>query len=100
MLALLAFSAGTAAGLLAVLSALNAPASRLEAAHATLSSRTVQFGPAQMVVRVLPSGIVCYRVIEASGSSHACRKSVRSNEIGYTIGRARSAASPARTSVR
>jgi len=44
-----------------------------------------QFGPAQMVVRVLPSGIVCYRVIEASGSSHACRKSVRSNEIGYTV---------------
>ena len=85
VLALLAFSVGTAAGLFAVLSALDAPASGVESGQATLSSRTVQFGPAQMVVRVLPSGIVCYRVIEASGSSHACRKSVRSNEIGYTV---------------
>jgi len=85
VLALLAFSAGTAAGLLAVLSALDAAAPGVEAAQATLASHTVRFGPAQMVVRALPSGVVCFRVIEASGSSHACRKQLRVNEIGYTI---------------
>ena len=57
----------------------------IEAAQATSSSRTVEFGDAQLLVRELPSGLVCYRVIEASGSSHACRKAVRANEIGYTI---------------
>src|SRR4051794_24275387 len=85
VLAVLALAAGAGAGLIAVQSALNAPASDVEAARATLRSRTTSFGPARVVVRVLPNGIVCYRVIEASGSSHGCRATVRANEIGYTV---------------
>jgi hypothetical protein len=85
LLALLAFGAGTAAGLLAVLSALHASVDGVETAQATPAARTESFGPAQVVVRRLPSGITCYRVIEASGSSHACRKHVHANEIGYTV---------------
>ena len=45
----------------------------------------MSFGPARVAVHVLPSGIVCYRVIESSGSSHGCRAGVRANEIGYTV---------------
>jgi hypothetical protein len=85
VLALLAFGAVTAAGVLAVLSALHTEVDGIEAAQATLTSNTVSFGAAQVVVRKLPSGITCYRVIEASGSSHACRKRIRVNEIGYTV---------------
>jgi hypothetical protein len=84
VLAVLALAAGAGAGLLAVQSALNAPASGVEGARATLTSRTASFGPARVVVRVLPSG-VCYRVIEAGGSSHGCRSGVGASEIGYTV---------------
>jgi hypothetical protein len=85
VLVLLGLAAGAGAGLIAVQSALNAPASGVDAARATQTSRTASFGPAQVVVRVLANGIVCYRVIEPSGSSHGCRASVRANEIGYTV---------------
>jgi hypothetical protein len=85
VLTLLALAAGTAAALVAVLSALHANVDGVEAAQATLSEHTVSFGPAQVVVHRLPTGTTCYRVIEASGSSHACRGRIRPNEIGYTV---------------
>jgi hypothetical protein len=84
VLVLLALAAGAAAALVAVRSALNAPASGVDAARATLNSHTTTFGAAQVVVRAVPSGI-CYRVIEPSGSSHACRRRVGPSEIGYTV---------------
>ena len=84
VLAVLALAAAVAAGLVAVRSALNAPASGVDAAQVTLRSHTTTFGPAQVVVRALSSGI-CYRVIEPSGSSHGCRPSVGASEIGYTV---------------
>ena len=61
VLALLALAAGAGAGLIAVQSALNAPASGVEGARATLVSRTVSFGPARVAVHVLPSGFVRIR---------------------------------------
>ena len=85
LLALVAFLAGTATGAVAVLSALHANVDGIEAAQATLATQTVSFGAGQVVVRRLPGGITCYRVLEARGSSHACRKRIGANEIGYTI---------------
>jgi hypothetical protein len=82
---LLALAAATAAALVAVLTALHAPVDGVEAAQATLSAHTESFGGAQVIVRALPSGITCYRVIATGGSSHACRKRVGVNQIGYTV---------------
>jgi hypothetical protein len=81
----LAFAAGTAAGLVAVLSALGAPASGVEAAQATLTSHSTAFGPARVAVRTLPSGTVCYTVTEPSGSSRGCRAKVRPWQIGFAV---------------
>jgi hypothetical protein len=78
-------AAGAAAAAVAVLSALGSPAQGVAAAEATITSRTVAFGPSRVVVRVLPSGTICYRVVESAGSSHACRARVRVNDVGYTI---------------
>jgi hypothetical protein len=76
---------GISAALVAVLSALGAPTSGVEAAQASLTSRSTSFGPAQVVVRVLPAGTVCYTVTESSGSSRSCRSRVGAPEIGFTI---------------
>ncbi|HEV7639557.1 MAG TPA: hypothetical protein VGO39_01665 [Gaiellaceae bacterium] len=79
-------AAGTAAALVAVLSALSAPASsRVQGAQATLTSHTTAFGSARVRVQLLPTGIVCYRVTESSGSSRSCRSGVGSGEIGFAI---------------
>jgi hypothetical protein len=75
-------AAGTAAALVAVLTALGAPASGV---HATLNSHTTTFGAARVAVQVLPTGAVCYRVTESSGSSRSCRSRIGSREIGFTI---------------
>ena len=85
LLALLAFAAGTAAGVLAVLSALHAPVDGVEAAQATVAAHTESCGAAQVVVRKLPVGTTCYRVLATGGSAHACRARIRANDIGYTI---------------
>src|SRR5436305_5903729 len=88
VLALLAFGAGTAAALVAVMAALHAPVDSVDgvdAAQASPTAHTETFGAAQVVVRKLPPGSTCYRVLEASGSSHACRAHVHANEIGYTV---------------
>ena len=85
MLVLLAVAGGTAAGLLAVQSALNAPASDVKAAQAAATSHTTAFGPSSVLVTTHPGGIVCYRVIEPAGSSHACRARVRPSQIGFTV---------------
>jgi hypothetical protein len=85
VLAVGGLAAGAAAALVAVLAALGAPAQGVAAAQATVTSRTVTFGPSRVVVRKLPDGTVCYRVIESAGSSHACRARLRVNEIGYTV---------------
>jgi len=77
--------AGTAAALLAVLTALGAPASGVRGAQAGLTSRSTSFGPARVTVQVLPTGTVCYRVTEQTGTSHACRSRVGSSEIGFTV---------------
>lgn len=85
MLAVGGFAAGAGAAVIAVLAALSSPTQGVAAAQATVTSRTVAFGPSRVVVRKLPGGTVCYWVIEGAGSSHACRKRIRVNEIGYTI---------------
>ena len=77
--------AGTAAALLAVLTALGAPASGVRGAQAGLTSRSTSFGPARVTVQVLPAGTVCYRVTEQTGTSRACRSRVGSGEIGFTV---------------
>jgi hypothetical protein len=73
------------AALVAVLTALSAPASGVKAAQATLTSRTTEFGTARVTVQVLPAGVVCYRVTESTGTSRSCRSRVGAPEIGYTI---------------
>lgn len=78
-------AAGAVAALVAVLTALAAPASGVKAAQATITSRTTAFGPAHVAVQVLPGGTVCYRVTESAGTSRSCSSHVRSTEIGYTV---------------
>jgi hypothetical protein len=78
-------AAGAAAAVAAVLLAPGGPAQGVAAAQATVSSRTVSFGPSRVEVRSLPGGTVCYRVVESAGSAHACRTHVRVNEIGYAV---------------
>jgi hypothetical protein len=76
--------AGAVAALLAVLTALAAPASDVRGAQATVSSHATTFGPARVTVQVQPTGTVCYRVTESSGTSRSCRSRVGSREIGFT----------------
>jgi hypothetical protein len=78
-------AAGSAAALVAVLTALSAPASGVRAAQATLTSHTATFGAARVTVQVLPGGTVCYRVTESTGTSRSCRSDVGSREIGFTL---------------
>ena len=78
-------SAGAVAALVAVLTALAAPASGVEAAQATFTSHTTAFGPARVAVQVLPGGTVCYRVTESAGTSRSCSSHVQPTEIGYTV---------------
>ena len=77
--------AGVAAALLAVLTAFAAPASGVHDAQAALTSRSTSFGPARVTVQVLPTGAVCYRVAEQTGTSRACRSRVGSGELGFTV---------------
>ncbi|MFL5954472.1 MAG: hypothetical protein ACJ76I_10230 [Gaiellaceae bacterium] len=77
---------GTAAAFVAVLAGFGAPTqSGVAAAQATLISRTISFGAARVQVRQLPSGVVCFRVIESAGSSRSCRARVGVREIGFTV---------------
>jgi streptogramin lyase len=85
VLAVLALAAAVAAGVVAVRSALEAPASDVKATRTTLTSRSVSFGPASVAVEVLPSGAVCYTVSEPAGRAHGCRAKVGVNEIGYAV---------------
>lgn len=78
-------SAGAVAALIAVLTALSAPASGVKGADITKTSRSTAFGPARVTVQLLPRGVVCYRVTEATGTSRACRSHVASGEIGFAI---------------
>jgi hypothetical protein len=78
-------AAGTAAGLVAVLTALGAPASGVQPAQAILTSHTTTFASARVDVQLLPAGTVCYRVTESTGSSRSCRSRVGPGEIGFTI---------------
>lgn len=77
--------AGAVAALVAVLTALSAPTSGVRGAQATLTSHSTAFGAARVAVQVLPTGIVCYRVTESSGTSRSCRSRISSGEIGFTI---------------
>jgi hypothetical protein len=85
LLAVGGLSAGAAAALVAVLTALGAPASGVQAAEATLTSHTTRFGSGRVDVQLLPAGTVCYRVTESTGSSRSCRSRVGSGEIGFTV---------------
>jgi hypothetical protein len=85
VLAVGGLSAGAVAALVAVLTALAAPASGVKAAEATITSRSVGFGPAHVTVQALPKGVVCYRVTESAGTSRSCRSHLTSSEIGFTI---------------
>jgi hypothetical protein len=78
-------AAGSLAALFAVLAALSTATSGVQAAQATLTSRSTTFGHARVNVQVLPNGTVCYRVTESSGSSRSCRSRIGSGEIGFTI---------------
>lgn len=77
-------SAGTAAAVAAVLTALAAPAQGVPPA-AKKASRTVSFGHAAVVVQVLPTGTVCYRVTEHSGTARSCRSRIGAGEIGFAV---------------
>jgi hypothetical protein len=85
VLTLLAVSAAAAAAYLAVHSGLNAGATGRTARAAATKPHTTSFGPSKVLVTGLPSGVVCYRVIEPSGSSHGCRKPVKASEMAYTV---------------
>jgi hypothetical protein len=85
LLAVGGLSAGAAAALVAVLTALAAPASGVRGAQATLTSRTTTFGNGHVTVQVLPAGTVCYRVTESTGTSRSCRSRVGSGEIGFAL---------------
>jgi hypothetical protein len=78
-------AAGTAAALVAVLTALSAPASGVQAAQATVTSHSATFGAARVTVQALPGGIVCYRVTESTGTSRSCRSGVGAGEIGFAL---------------
>jgi hypothetical protein len=78
-------AAGTAAALVAVLTAFSAPASGGSGAQATLTSHSTTFGVGRVTVQTLPNGTVCYRVTESTGTSRACRSRVASGEIGFTL---------------
>lgn len=71
--------------MVSVLAALSAPASAVRAVQATQPSRSVTFGHARVAVQVLPSGTVCYRVTESTGTSRSCRSRVAAAEIGFTL---------------
>jgi hypothetical protein len=73
------------AALVAVLSALAAPASGVREIPATLTSQTTTFGHARIAVQTQPDDVVCYRVTEPAGTSRSCRTSVGSEEIGFTV---------------
>ncbi len=77
--------AGAIAALLAVLTALAAPASGVRGAQATLTSRTTSFGPARVTVQVLPAGTVCYRVTEHTGTSTSAVGGVAGNDVRAVI---------------
>jgi hypothetical protein len=85
VLTLLAVSAAGAAAYLAVHSGLNAGATGGPAKAAATKSHTTTFGSSSVVVTATSSGVVCYRVIERTGSSHGCRKPVKASEIAYTV---------------
>jgi hypothetical protein len=78
-------SAGAVAALVAVLTALAAPASGVRSAQTTMTSHSTTFGAARVTVQVLPGGIVCYRVTESTGTSRSCRSGVGSGEIGFAL---------------
>jgi hypothetical protein len=84
VLTFLAIAAAAAAAYLAVHSGLNAGATG-GGAKTAARPHTTMFGPSSVLVTGHPSGVVCYRVIEPNGSSHACRPAVKPTEIGYTV---------------
>lgn len=85
VLAVGGFAAGTAAALVAVLTALGAPASGVQGSQATITSHTIAFGQGRVAVQALPGGIVCYRVTESTGTARSCRSGVGAAEIGFAI---------------
>jgi len=85
VLTLLAVSAAAAAAYLAVHSGLNAGATGGTAKSAATKPHTTTFGASSVHVTVTSSGVVCYRVIERTGSSHGCRKPVNATEMAYTV---------------
>ncbi len=85
-LALGALAAGGAAFLLALSSALGAHNGTLaaaKAASATVTTTSVPFAGARVVVRRLPSD-TCFTVYDRSSSARSCAASVGSGEISYT----------------
>jgi hypothetical protein len=85
VLTLLAVSAAAAAAYLAVHSGLNAGATGGTAKAAGARPHTTKYGPSTVLVTATSSGVVCYRVIEPSGSSHGCRLPVKASEMAYTV---------------
>jgi Tfp pilus assembly protein FimT len=77
--------AGGAAALIAVLSALAAPAARVHAAQATVTSHSTAFGAARVTVEARPGGIVCYRVTESTGTARSCRSGIGAGQIGFAL---------------
>jgi hypothetical protein len=85
LLAVGGLAAGSAAALVSVIAALAVPVHGVEAAQATQTSRTVAIGAGRVEVQVLPTGTICYRVVESTGSSRSCRASIAAGELGYTV---------------
>jgi hypothetical protein len=90
-LALASLGAAVAAGTAAVLSALGAPTasiSQARAADAQLTSRSVPYGHARVVVEVRPNGRICFRVNSGSSTvARSCASGLAANEIGYASSR-------------
>ena len=87
VLALGGLAVGTAAFLVALLSAVGAPdrgVSSAQAADATITSRVVAINAARVQVTALPTG-TCFTVRDASGSAHACPAQTAAPDIGYVL---------------
>ncbi|HEU5362137.1 MAG TPA: hypothetical protein VFU56_02290 [Gaiellaceae bacterium] len=86
-LALASVAAAVAAGTAAVLSALGAPSARVSparAADAQLTSRSVAYGHARVVVEAHVNGRICFRVNRGTSTvARSCASSLAADEIRY-----------------
>ena len=90
-LAIGGLAAGTAAALVAVLSAVggaDAPVAQAKATTAVISSRTISFPGARIVSRLRPGGLACFTVhVGTSTVGRSCLGHLYADEIVYASSR-------------